>query len=142
MMSPWTSNFWGIDPTTHAESVYDTLHGYMGQSPFIPGLARGPGSWEARSRSVGRGSGCAQAADSGTSHIMSGAIPETSESMGELVHLRRLPLLDTALSACVPCLAMPSNAAHDLPVTGLPLYEPQVALLPGPGCVDISVCLL
>ena len=84
MMPPWASDFWGIYPTVHAESIYDTLHGYMGHSPFIPGLARSPGSWEGRSSSVGRGSGCAQAADSGTGHITSGAISETLESMGEL----------------------------------------------------------
>ena len=142
MMPPWASSLWEIDPATHTESVYDAFHGYMGQSPFIPGLARGPGSWEARSSSVGRGSGCAQAADSDIGHITSGAIPETFESMGELAHLRRPPLPDAALSACVLCLAMTSNAAHDLAVTGMPPYEPHVALLPGPDCVDSTVCPL
>ena len=142
MMSPWTSNFWAIDPTTHAESVYDTLHGYMGQSPFIPGLTRGPGSWEGRSSSVGRGSGCAQAANSGTGHITSEAIKETLQSMGKHAHLRTPPLPDAALAACVPCLAMASNAAHDLAVTGMTSYRPHAALLPGRGCVDFTVCLL
>ena len=114
----------------------------MGQSFFIPGFARGPEGCEARSSSVGRGSGCAQVAVSGIDRITSEDIPQTFESMGELAHLQGLPLPNTAFSACVPCLAMASNAALDFAVTVIPSCEPHTAAFQGPGCCNLKVCYL
>ena len=133
-MSPWTSDFWGGGLATYAESLYPTFYGYLGQSFLTPSPARGSGSWKARSSSVGRGSGCVQAANKGTSHITSGPYPESFELMGEPAHPRMLPLLDAALSACVLCLAIAFVAARDLAVTGMQSYDPHAALAPGSGC--------
>ena len=142
MMSPWTSNLLGRAPANRVEGVFDALYGFMGQAFFSSGHARGPEGWEARSSSVGRGPGCAQVADSGIGRITLEDIPQTFESMGELAHLQRLPLPNTAFSACVPCLAMAPSAALDVAVTGTLSCEPHTAALQGPGCCSLKVCLL
>ena len=142
MMSPWTSTLSGRAPANRVEGVFDALYGFMRQSFFIPGFARGPEGREVRSSSVGRGSGCAQVADSGIGRITLEDIPQTFESMGELAHLQRLLLPNTAFSACVPCLAMAPNAALDFAVTGIPSCEPHTAALHGPGGCNMKICLL
>ena len=142
-MSLWTSNFLGQAFTNHVKDVYNALHGLMGRSNVTSCFTRGLGSREARSSSVDKGAGCAEAADSDMGHIMFTAVSDTFESTGEPVRLRRRPHPDAAWSACVPCLAVASANARDLVVTSMSSHEPQTANLARSGSLaGPSLCLI